>query len=132
MAEAQFFLALGAALGSRLPDRRRGPTTPTRAIIAESGPVHVIGTGTAAAPWNNQMTWDELEARHLDRTRRQGTTIWDDDGGATGGTQYRKYRATKTFGATDTISTIVAGSETVYWSGRGLRRGARHRERGRP
>ncbi len=108
VSETQFFLELGAALG--LPGFK---TTPGLDDTEENYHKEMwdrfMTKGNGGNPWNNQVSWDQLKA----------SGVWIETG-ATGGTVYQKYLATKTFVKTgnaavdDQIVAFGAGAQTVY------------------
>jgi thiosulfate reductase/polysulfide reductase chain A len=105
MSETQFFLELGAAMG--LPGfKTDAGLNDTDENYFKDEWTRFMTTGNSGGPWANQMTFDQLKA----------SGVWIESG-ATGGTQFLKHAATKTFAATDTIGTVTAGlpaSQTVY------------------
>jgi thiosulfate reductase/polysulfide reductase chain A len=102
MSETQFLLEVGNAMGLPGFKTNAGVNDSDAAMMSEEW-TRFMATGNSGGPWNKQMTWAELKANG----------VWIETG-ATGGTQYTKYQATKTFGLTDTIGTVVAAAQTVY------------------
>ena len=101
LSETQFFLELGAALGLNGFKTDPGLNDTEENYHKEEWRLFMLNGGS---PWASQLTWDQLKQ----------AGVWVESG-AKGGTQFNKHLATKTFDtATDTVSSIVAGAQTVY------------------
>lgn len=122
MAEPNFFLRLGSAMGFEGFQTGPGNMTDDEYNADEWAKFMAFGSGTPAAPvpWTHQMTWDELKAAGtwIETTDAQGTTIAATTDAAAStprsGTHYRKYRATKAYAAGFSVRTLTVGGQTVY------------------
>ncbi len=116
--ETDFFLSLGQALG--MPGFRTDTNTMFDETFSAEEWTRFVTTGGWA---NNTMTWADLKTKGTwieTFTNPDGTPnpSGTPSNGATttpkGGTHYRKYLARKSYTATNTISAITAGTQTVY------------------